>query len=80
MAKKSETAKQWQRRNADKARQYSAKYTESRIKTSVYIEPWVAQKIDKLKDPEQPYGNWIRTQLENWAKRKDDSGSFLEYS
>ncbi len=55
-----EKHKEWQQRNADKTRAYTAKYQESKIRATVILTLEIAEKIDKIKPPEQSYGGWIR--------------------
>ena len=72
---KRESDKEWQRKNAHKARQYSAKYDSVRAKTTVYLEHWVTKEIDRVKEPEQAYGNWIRLHIEEWARHRQSQES-----
>ncbi|GAB1540239.1 hypothetical protein NUACC21_29080 [Scytonema sp. NUACC21] len=65
-----ESGKNWQKGNRDKVKKYVAKYDKSRAKTTVYLEKWVTEQIDKVKEPEQTYGNWVRLHVEEWAKIK----------
>ncbi len=54
----------WQQDNALKARGYTAKYLESKIKATVILTKEMAEQIDKLKPPSQTYGGWIRELVE----------------
>ncbi|MCE2699216.1 MAG: hypothetical protein LW859_38015 [Anabaena sp. 49633_E8] len=47
---------EWQQRNADKTRAYTAKYEASRVKVSVTLKKEIAEQIDKIKPPSQTYG------------------------
>lgn len=67
------SGKNWQDRNRDKARQYSAKYSANRKKVTIYLEDWVTEEIDQVKEPGQTYGNWVRLQIEQWAKLRAKS-------
>jgi hypothetical protein len=65
---KPKAQKEWQIRNADKVRAYTAKYLEDKVKATVTLTKEVAEKIDKLKPPTQTYGGWIREQIEEIVK------------
>ncbi|MBS9383829.1 MAG: hypothetical protein HEQ24_06145 [Dolichospermum sp. BR01] len=57
---------EWQQRNADKTKAYTAKYEASRVKVSVTLKKEIAEQIDKIKPPSQTYGGWIRELVEKY--------------
>ena len=76
---KENSHKKWQQANADKARAYTAKYQEKKVKASVLLDKWIAEEIDKIKPPEQPLGGWIREKIEKWAEvRKTTSDTVTD--
>jgi hypothetical protein len=65
--------KQWQRSNKDKVHQYQRNYMKDKTQASVVLEAWVKEQIDAVKDPDQTYGNWLRSLAENWARQQQIS-------
>ncbi|NJR16689.1 MAG: hypothetical protein HC785_13945 [Calothrix sp. CSU_2_0] len=59
--------REWQQQNADKTRAYTAKYQENKIRATVILSLEIAEKIDKIKPPEQSYGGWIRELVESYV-------------
>jgi YbbR domain-containing protein len=53
---------EWQQRNADKTRAYTAKYEASRVKVSVTLKKEIAEQIDKIKPRLQKKGTGNREQ------------------
>lgn len=68
MGKKT-SQKLWQKANKDKVSDYQRKYMQKKAQATVVLEPWVKDKIDTLKPDDQPYGQWIRKFLEEWASK-----------
>jgi hypothetical protein len=54
---------EWQQRNADKTRAYTAKYEASRVKVSVTLKKEIAEQIDKIKPPSQTYARISHKEL-----------------
>lgn len=73
---KKDSHKKWQQANADKTRAYTTKYQANKIKSSVLLDKWVAEEINKIKPPEQPLGGWIRERLEQWAEKRKSKSTF----
>ncbi|MEO1427816.1 MAG: hypothetical protein AAFV71_01875 [Cyanobacteria bacterium J06633_8] len=65
--------KLWQKANRDKVSDYQKRYMQKKAQATVVIEPWVKDKIDSLKPANQPYGQWIRKFLEEWATEAESS-------
>ncbi|MCJ8280577.1 MAG: hypothetical protein MJK14_11905 [Rivularia sp. ALOHA_DT_140] len=65
--------KLWQKANRDKVSDYQRKYMQKKAQATVLLEPWVKDKIDSLKPANQPYGQWIRKFLEEWASEVEPS-------
>ncbi len=65
---KTESGKLWQKANKDKVREYHNAYIKDKTHCSLILEPWVKEVIDRVKEPSQPYGNWARQFIEEWAK------------
>ncbi len=65
--------KLWQKANRDKVSDYQRKYMQKKAQATVVLEPWVKAKIDKIKPGEQPYGQWIRKFIEEWALETEGS-------
>ncbi len=61
---------EWRQTNAHKNRQYSAKYIEKNTVTTVVLKPWVVEVVNKVKDPSESYGGWVRKQIEAWAEKQ----------
>ena len=62
--------KLWQKANRDKVSNYQRKYMQKKTQATVVLEPWVKAKIDEIKPSAQPYGQWIRKFLEEWASKE----------
>ncbi|MEO1374290.1 MAG: hypothetical protein AAFW70_08215 [Cyanobacteria bacterium J06635_10] len=65
--------KLWQKANRDKVSNYQRKYMQKKTQATVVLEPWVKAKIDEIKPSTQPYGQWIRKFLEEWASETKES-------
>ena len=61
---------EWRQRNAHKNRQYSAKYNENNTVVTVVLKPWVVEFVNKIKDPSESYGGWVRKQIESIAEKQ----------
>ncbi|MBR8836832.1 MAG: hypothetical protein DSM106950_23160 [Stigonema ocellatum SAG 48.90 = DSM 106950] len=61
---------EWRQKNAHKSRQYAAKYKENNTVATVVLKPWVIEEINKIKDPSEPIGGWVRKQIEAWAENQ----------
>ncbi|GAA6616522.1 hypothetical protein [Scytonema sp. NUACC26] len=70
MAKK-QSAKLWELAHKDKVSEYGKKYRQKKAQATVVLEDWVREKIDKVKVPNQTYGNWLRLLVEDWAKTSE---------
>ncbi len=66
---KKESEKLWQKAHKDKVSEYEKRYREKKATAKVVIEPWLKDEIDKVKAPEQTYGNWVRLLVEQWGKK-----------
>lgn len=58
--KKPKSQTEWQQRNKDKVNKYGAKYREGKIRIGLTIDNELAEKILKIKHPEQNYAAWLR--------------------
>ncbi|AFZ23268.1 hypothetical protein Cylst_0944 [Cylindrospermum stagnale PCC 7417] len=58
--KKPKSQTEWQQRNKDKVNKYGAKYREGKIRIGLTIDNELAEKILKIKHPEQSYAAWLR--------------------
>ncbi|GAB1544547.1 hypothetical protein NUACC21_72230 [Scytonema sp. NUACC21] len=65
---KSESGKLWQKAHKEKVRKYNQNYRKNKTTLSVVLEDWVIEQIQKVKDPKQPCGAWVRELVEEWAK------------
>ncbi|MEM6402922.1 MAG: hypothetical protein AAF757_22300 [Cyanobacteria bacterium P01_D01_bin.116] len=70
---KKDSQKLWQKANRDKVSDYQKRYMRKKAQATVVLEPWVKDKIDSLKPANQPYGQWIRKFLEEWATEAESS-------
>ena len=70
---KKESGKLWQLAHKDKVSEYEKRYREKKTTAKVVIEPWLKDEIDKVKAPEQTYGNWVRQLVEEWGKKSLES-------
>jgi hypothetical protein len=61
---------EWRQRNAHRNRQYAAKFNENNTVVTVILKPWIVEEIDKIKDPSQTYGAWVRKHIETWAEKQ----------
>ena len=66
---KKESEKLWQIAHKDKVSEYGKRYRTKKTTAKVVIEPWLKEEIDKVKDPNQTYGNWVRQLVEEWGKK-----------
>ena len=57
--------KLWQKAHKDKVSQYQQTYMKNKTQATVVLESWVMEAIDKVKQPRQTYGNWIRLMIED---------------
>lgn len=70
---KKDSQKLWQKANRAKVSDYQKRYMQKKVQATVVLEPWVKDKIDSLKSANQPYGQWIRKFLEEWATEAESS-------
>lgn len=64
---KNKYQKKWELNHPDKVKQYNEKYMTDKTQAKILLEPWVKEAIDKVKEPNQTYGGWIRQLIEQWA-------------
>ncbi len=69
-----EYKRNWLRKNKHKTAQYREKYIKDKTQASIVLEAWVKEEIDKVKNPDQPYGGWIRNMVEEWAASRKQQG------
>ncbi len=63
---KPKSQKDWQQRNPDKVRAYTARYQEGKKKISVILTKKLVEKIDTIKAPSKTYGRWVRELVEQY--------------
>lgn len=69
-----EYKRNWSRKNKHLCAQYREKYIKDKTQASIVLEAWVKEEIDKVKNPEMPYGGWIRKMVEEWAALRKEQG------
>lgn len=60
----------WQKAHKDKVKEYQNAYMKDKTQASVVLDAWVVEEIDKMKEPGQSYGNWVRRLVEDWAENQ----------
>lgn len=74
---KTKYQKIWEQKNKHKIAEYRTQYMKDKTQASIVLETWVKEEIDRVKIPEQSYGNWIRLLVEDWARKQRTIGQEL---